>query len=128
MLKTFTTFSDFLITMNKRKKIWWKLTEDRKQDFDKKKKSFLMKKDYEREQERNDKYFFYQNRYTRFEGPRDRDRETMNSNFLQFRMNQADEYNFRSNFQSNVYSSLSMLFWASTPYNAYEQKWNTYSL
>ena len=87
MLKAFTTLSDFLTAMNKRKKIWWKLAEGRRQNFDKKKKPFSMKKDYEREQERNDKYPFYQNRYTRFEGPRGRDRGTMNPNFLRPRMN-----------------------------------------
>ena len=70
-----------------------------------------MKKDYERKQERNNKYFFYQNRYTRFEKSRDRDHEIMNFNFLRFRMNQAfDEYNFSSNFQSNVYFSLLIFF------------------
>ena len=70
-----------------------------------------MKKNYEREQKRNDKYFFYQNQFTRFEESRDRDREMMNLNFLRFCMNQAfNKYNFRSNFQSNVYSSLLMFF------------------
>ena len=70
-----------------------------------------MKKDYEREQERNDKYFFYQNQYARFEELRDRNRETMNFNFLRFCMNQTfDEYNFRSNFQSNVYFLFLMFF------------------
>ena len=52
MFKTFITFSDFFIAMNKRKKIWWKLIESCRQNFDKKKKFFAMKKNYEREQKK----------------------------------------------------------------------------
>ena len=71
------------------------MIKNREQNFNRKEKFFTMKKDYKRKQERNDKYFFYQNQYTRFEKSRDRDREIINFNFLRFYINQIfDKYNF----------------------------------
>ena len=99
------------------------MTESRKQDFDRKKKSFITKKDHERYQEKNDKYFFYQSKYTRFEKPRHRDRETINFNLLQFYMNQTfDECNFRLNFQPNAYFLFSTFSSILTLYNTYQSQ------
>ena len=79
-----------------------------------------MKKDHEREQEKNNKYFFYQSKYTRLEKLYTRDRENLNFNSLQSHINQAfDEYNFRSNFQSNIYFSFFILFRISISYDIY---------